>query len=144
MLLVTLSLVACHKHVTYKSLFLNHDATTKLYDDCQMGDEAKKQSRDCQMVFNVMANFNTIYNEAVTNGEYLGQHLLELQADLKSSEKEYKTKQQALVDLQKTNANAAEVQQATTALDELKKSNFQKHDEIKFILAVIGLAESPD
>lgn len=143
-LLVTLSLTACHQRPTYRDLFLNHDLRTKLYDECQMGDEAKKQSHECEMVFNVMSNFNSTYNEAVTDGEYLGQQVLNMQIELKNLQRDLLLKKQALETLKKNKANEADIQKASDELKTMQKTCHQKKDEINFTIAVIGLAESPE
>lgn len=139
-----LGLTACKHRTTYRDLFLNPSLRTQLYDECQMGDEAKKQSRDCEMVFNVMSNFNIIYNQAISDGEALGQHIIELQMELKKIQQQLLLKKQALADLQKNNNDAATIQKANEELKELQKSCHQKKEEINFILAIIGTVESPE
>lgn len=139
-----LTLTACHQKVTYRDLFTSENLRTKLYSQCQMADDAKKQSRECEMVFNVMANTNAVYNQILTNGEGLGQQILDLQVELKKCQHDLLVKNQTLADLQKNKANNAEIQKTNDELLALRKTCHQKKDEINFIISLIGTVESPN
>lgn len=137
-------LMGCSEQHTY-SYLMQHPAVLKNdLTDCQSSiQKTKEQAKQCEVVMNAAANVMTILNEQQQDPEKFGQRVLDMETQYEQSKSALHQAQEALENLKKNQAAAADIAAAQTKLDQQKQACDEQLQEIKIFLAVIGI-NSPE
>ncbi len=133
-------LSGCDKENTYDYLIEHPLKLNQEFTDCQI-DATKSPARNeyCQMVAKAANTVSDIIEQEQQDSLQFGQHLLEKEMACAKSKEDLRQAQQTLDVLKQKNAAAADIATAEQNLNALNQQYTKQHDEIKQILAVLGL-----
>lgn len=137
-------LAGCNETHTY-SYLMQHPAVLKdEFTQCQASiQKTKEQAAQCEIVLNAAANMMTMMNEQQQDPEKFGQRVMDAEAEYVKSKADLSVAQQEVDNLRNGKAPAAEIAAAQAKLDKLKLQNDELQQEIKTMLAVLGM-NSPE
>lgn len=141
---MALGLTACNEQPGYNYLVQHPIVLKQKIDECQSAaNQNQPQSSECEIVFYAAANFISVQDEAMTHPEQLGQRVLDVESLYVKDKMVFLTAKQVLDGLQGRNAPDKDIQTAKYNLTKAQKDYEDKDQEMRFLLAVIGL-NSPE
>jgi hypothetical protein len=142
--LILIALSGCNKKLSYSYLMQHPDVLKQKIADCQSTDEkSKEEIKECEIVLYAAANMVSLINEQREDPEKFGLRILNIEIAYMKAKEELRIAQQAVIPLQHKKAMNEELQPANKALDQAQKSYLDKREELRVLLAVMGL-NSPD
>lgn len=143
-MLLPIALAGCQEKMTSTYLMQHPDELKQAITDCQaMNEKTKEQASQCETVMYAAANMLSIVNEQQENPEKFGQRIMETEGTYVKATDELREDQRALADLQAKKVSPAELTAAEDKMEKAKKAVDEKRDEVKVMLAVLGLS-SPE
>jgi len=143
-ILLPTALVGCTEKITYTYLMQHPNQLKQAIVTCQAKNErTKDQASQCEMVMYAAANMLAIISQQQEEPEKFGQRLMDAEVAYVKATDELQVAQEALADLQNKKASPTDLTAATDKMDKARKTVEEKNEEIKVMLAVLGLS-SPD
>lgn len=113
-------------------------------DRCQaMQSKTEAQSAQCDIIMNAAVSLKPIVDEQQSEPEKFGQRVLDAEMAYAKMKVDLNAASQAVQSLRAKNASSVEIQTAQAKLDEMKKQTADKRQELRVLLAVVGLS-SPE
>jgi hypothetical protein len=137
-------LTGCNEKQTYSYYMRNPEVLKKAVMRCQSNTQTSKEDiAQCEIVLYSATKMIALVNEQQENPEKFGQRILDAEAEYVNA-KEAVRKAQANVDeLKNQQTSAADLMAAQDDLYKAKKAPADQLQEIKVLLAVVGLGR-PD
>jgi len=144
LIVLPLLLIGCKEKQSY-SYYMRHPLELKNeITECQsILEKTKEQAAKCEIIMYAAMNITALVNQQQQDPEKFGQRILEAQenyAKFKLTEKQART---GLDELKNKNASPAELRTAQDDFYKAKKASVDQLQEIKVMLAVVGLG-SPE
>lgn len=144
LILLPLLLIGCKEKQSY-SYYMRHPLELKKeITECQsILEKTKDQAAKCEIVMYAAMNITALINTQQQDPEKFGQHILDAQenyAKLRLTERQMRT---GLDKLKNKNVSPAELRSAQDDFYKAKKASADQLQEIKVMLAVVGLG-SPE
>jgi len=141
---VAFLLSGCNKEFSYTYLIQHPDVLSQEYADCQSA-AAKSPERvaQCEMVNNAVSNMKTVIDQAQEDPQQFGQLILDKEAACVQTKDALQQAQQSAASLKAKNASAVEIAAAEQKVSVIEQQYRKQHDEVKLMLAVLGL-NSPE
>jgi len=143
-ILLPILLTGCKENLTYPYLMQHPQVLKNAVENCQATKEkSKEEASQCEIVMNAATNLMSVMNEMQENPEQFGQRVMDAENAYVKAKNELYLAQQELADLQKKQATPAGLKAAQDKIDNAKKGYEGKREEVKVMLAVIGI-NSPE
>jgi hypothetical protein len=139
-LVMLIGLTACEKKLTYSYLISHPQELKAEMDRCQTSDNNDQR---CEIVLYAAANLTAIIRDQQANPEKFGQRVMDTQVQCLADKKALQTAKANLAALQKQQASAAEITSAQTEVAKAQQRFKDKREEVRMLLAVLGLG-SPE
>ncbi len=139
------ALIGCKDKLTYPYLMQHPLELKQAITKCQSTNEkSKEQAAQCEIVTYAAVNMMSIISEQQDNPEKFGQRIMDVESAYVKASDELHVAQQALDDFQqRKQTTATEIKAAQGKVENAKKTYDEKREEMKILLAVIGL-NSPE
>lgn len=142
-LILTLSafmLTGCNNEMSYNYLMQHPQVLRHEVTDCQSA-EAKTQREisQCEIVMYAAANFNALVDEQQSDPEKFGQRIMDAEVAYIKLKADVTLAQESVATLKAKNASGKDLQTAQAALDKAQKDMKSKKEELKTLLAVMGI-----
>lgn len=133
-------LTGCEEKISYSYLMEHPQKLQKEVEKCEENNSA---TEECKIVSYAANNVMMLINEQQADPEKFGDKLLQQQTELGELKIKINSAQQKLSQLKMQKENAEKIKAAQNNLEEMQKQYQDQYQEVKYKLAVIGLA-SPE
>lgn len=141
---ISVGLMGCSQKTTYSYLIEHPTELKNQFDACQsLEQKSPDQVTQCEEVTRAAAYVSAVINEQQQNPEAFGQKVLDIEAANVKLEKAVEEAQQNIAALKAKQASASELQSAQQALASAESQLNTQRQQLKVMLAVIGLG-SPE
>jgi len=135
------SLTACSKPVTYSYLLSHPAALHKQLVTCQAEtSKTQEQVKTCQMAMAAASKFEATVDEAQQNPEKFGERILKLESDYGKAKEAVHTAKQKMDALSNEHASLLSIKAATAQLAHEQQKSSDMQQELRLLLAVVGLS----
>lgn len=137
-------LMGCKKELTSSYLLQHPQVLKQEVTHCQlMGQKTAEQEARCRIVMDAAVDLTMMLNKQQEDPEKFGQQLLDTEIACIKLKNEWQKGEQHIASLKAKQASVAELKAAQTDLDKVREQYHQQHEDIKNMLAIIGLS-SPE
>ena len=133
-------LLGCDEKHTYPYYMKHLDVLKKAMVECESQNEkSKQQALQCEMVMYAAGNIVSLINEQQSDPELFGQRVLTAQIENQQLKLNIVEIENKLNNLKRKQASSSEISSVQKELLKLKQASAKKSEEVKTLLAVLGL-----
>lgn len=141
---ITSIISGCEDKYSYSYLIEHPFFLKQEFDRCQaMDSKAGDQQKHCDVVMQAASKLSTVMDEMQVDPENFGVKIMQAQDSLAKIQEQLQISKQTLADLKEKNAAQADIQLAQNNVNKFQKECELKHQDVKMMLAIIGL-RSPE
>jgi len=138
------ALFACSNEERNYAWYMQHPLELRQeITKCQSRFSQNNSQTKCEMIMHAALNMTAIVNQQQTQPEKFGQRVLDAEERLGQLKLLVISAQQAVTELKNKNASPAELKVAVDDVEKAKKACNNQREEIRILLAVLGMG-SPD
>lgn len=137
-------LLACKDKQSYSYLTQHPIALKEAFDHCQeMETRTPEDNTQCEVVMKAAAALTVVIDSMQSDPQKFGQSIMAEQLNAAKLNDERMNAERTVADLKAKNAPAADIAAAQTKLTSLQEQYDKKQEDLKVMLAVVGM-NSPE